>query len=262
MGASPHSASTSPPGRATSGSRATAPRTSRSTARPRSCCGSSNGPPTRRTAPSSAPGVGPACLPSAELLLPPDLTTLTARRSEADGNDTPPTATPLTEGVRHDADIQRGVDVDWYALTVPAGQNTLELSVAAPPHGRRHARADRPHGHRPCRSNEVRSSSPTVARYAADVEPGATYLVRVDQPPFSTVFTYDTSGSMGQVLRYVSTALRGFAADVPPGRGSRCSSCPSRTRRSWTTGATTDGSSRTRSRVCPAPSARAPRRHR
>jgi Mg-chelatase subunit ChlD len=31
------------------------------------------------------------------------------------------------------------------------------------------------------------------------------------------VFTYDTSGSLGQVLRYVSTALRGFAADVRPG---------------------------------------------
>jgi Mg-chelatase subunit ChlD len=34
------------------------------------------------------------------------------------------------------------------------------------------------------------------------------------------VFTYDTSGSLGQVLRYVSTALRGFAADIRPGEES------------------------------------------
>ena len=61
------------------------------------------------------------------------------------------------------------------------------------------------------------SSDPTIAHYIADVEPGATYRVLVEQPPFSVVFTYDTSGSMGAFLSYISEALRSFAADVRPG---------------------------------------------
>jgi Mg-chelatase subunit ChlD len=154
-----------------------------------------------------------------EALLPPDLSLLTARRSEADGDDHPATATALTERVAHDADVQRLIDADWYTLTVPAGENTLELAVEAPPTaGVTLALTDLTGRDVPL--HELRSSSPTIARYLADVEPGATHLVRVVQPPLSTVFTYDTSGSLGQVLRYVSTALRGFAADVRPGEES------------------------------------------
>jgi hypothetical protein len=151
-----------------------------------------------------------------ELLQPPDLTGLAARRSVADGDDHPAQATPLTEGVSHDASIQRGVDTDWYTLTVPATDNTLDLAVEAPPTAGVTVMLTDLAG-REVPLEEVRSSSPTVARYRADVAPGASYLVRVVQPPFSTVFTYDTSGSLGPVLSYVSTALRGFAADVRPG---------------------------------------------
>jgi Mg-chelatase subunit ChlD len=154
-----------------------------------------------------------------ELLLPPDLASLGARVSAADGDDHPLGATPLVEGVAHDAAIERGVDLDWYTLTVPAHDNTLQLALESPPSaGITLALSDITGREVPLR--EVRSSSPTIARYAADVEPGATYLVRVVQPPFSTVFTYDTSGSLGPVLGYVSGALRGFAADIRPGEGS------------------------------------------
>ncbi|MFN8519617.1 MAG: VWA domain-containing protein [Chloroflexota bacterium] len=154
-----------------------------------------------------------------ELSLPPDLAALASRRSEADGNDHPASATALVEGVAVDADVQRGLDVDWYTLTVPPTDNTLTLDIEAPPvAGVTVTLTDLAGQDVPLA--EVRSSSPTVARYAADVEPGATYRVRVDQPPFSTVFTYDTSGSLGAVLGYVSTAVRGFAADVRAGEES------------------------------------------
>ena len=53
--------------------------------------------------------------------------------------------------------------------------------------------------------------------YSAPVQPGH-YLLEVQQPPFSTVFTYDTSGSMGNYLSFVFEAIRSFAADVQPGR--------------------------------------------
>ena len=61
------------------------------------------------------------------------------------------------------------------------------------------------------------STDPTTAHYTAQVEPGATYRVLVEQPPFSTAFIYDTSGSLGTYLSYISSALRGFASDVTPG---------------------------------------------
>lgn len=154
-----------------------------------------------------------------EWLQPRDPDAWTARRSAADGDDHPAVATALAEGVAVDADIQRGLDTDWYTLTIPAGDNTLDLAVEAPPVAGVTVTLTDLAG-RDVPLEEVRSSSPTVARYRADVEPGATYLVRVVQPPFSTVFTYDTSGSLGRVLSYVATALRGFAADVRPGEES------------------------------------------
>ena len=151
-----------------------------------------------------------------ELLSPPDLTALTARTSEDDGNDHPLTATPLTETVPFDAHIQRDVDVDWYTLTMPAGDNTLDLAIEAPPTAGIAVALTDLTG-RDVHLEEARSTSPDIVRYTADVEPGATYLLRVVEPPISTVFTYDTSGSLGPVLSYISTALRGFAADVRPG---------------------------------------------
>jgi hypothetical protein len=151
-----------------------------------------------------------------ELLLPPDLTALPARTLEGDGDDHPAGATPLTETVPLDAHIQRGEDIDWYTVTVPAGDNTLELDIEAPPVAGIEVRLTDLAG-RALPLVPLRSSSPIIARYQADVVPGETYLVRLVQPPFSTVFTYDTSGSLGRVLTYVSTALRGFAADVRPG---------------------------------------------
>lgn len=151
-----------------------------------------------------------------EWLQPPDLDILAARRSADDGNDHPATASVLAEGVATDGDIQRGVDTDWYTLTVPASDNTLELTLEAPPiAGVTIALTDL--AGRAVPLEMLRSSGPLVARYAADVEPGGTYLVRVTQPPFSTLFTYDTSGSLGRVLGHVSTALRGFAAGITPG---------------------------------------------
>src|SRR5690606_8324345 len=68
-----------------------------------------------------------------EWLQPRDPDAWTARRSAADGDDHPAVATALAEGVAVDADIQRGLDTDWYTLTIPAGDNTLDLAVEAPP---------------------------------------------------------------------------------------------------------------------------------
>ena len=53
--------------------------------------------------------------------------------------------------------------------------------------------------------------------YQANVTRGATYRVRVAQPPFSAVFTFDTSGSMGDYLPFVTEALRAYTGGVTKG---------------------------------------------
>ena len=151
-----------------------------------------------------------------ELLEPPDLSAVATPIDLADGNDTPETATPLTAEVPQDARIQRGKDIDWYELVIQADQNTLELTVGASA-----AAGVVPTLHDDTGAVvplvEGVSTDPDAAHYFADVVPGATYRVLVEQPPFSTAFTYDTSGSLATYLTYISTALRGFAEDVTPG---------------------------------------------
>ncbi len=151
-----------------------------------------------------------------ELLEPPDLSAVATPVDLADGNDTAETATPLVADVTQDARIQRGKDIDWYELTIPAGLNTLDLVISASAaaglvptlHDGTGAVVEMVEGI---------ATDPGTAHFFADVVPGATYRVLVEQPPFSTAFTYDTSGSLAAYLTYISTALRGFAEGVTPG---------------------------------------------
>ena len=151
-----------------------------------------------------------------ELLEPPDLSAASTPEDLADGNDTAETATPLVVDVTQEARIQRGKDVDWYQLTVPAGQNVLDLAVTSPATAGLALTLYDGTG-AVVELTEGLSTDPTTAHYTAQVEPGATYRVLVEQPPFSTAFIYDTSGSLGTYLSYISSALRGFASDVTPG---------------------------------------------
>ena len=55
-------------------------------------------------------------------------------------------------------------------------------------------------------------------RVGAPVEPGATYWLRITEPPSSLVIAFDTSSSMGSVLPTVYQAIAGYARDVIPGQ--------------------------------------------
>jgi hypothetical protein len=152
-----------------------------------------------------------------ERLVPPDTSALEQPVDLADGNDTPETATvvpPEAEPV--DARIRRGSDIDWYSFTVPDGLNRLEFTLAAGPEAGLEPTLHDSAG-RVVELVGVSSGARGGWSWAARVEPGATYRLRVEQLPFSTVVTYDTSGSMGNYLSYVSAALRGFASDITPG---------------------------------------------
>ncbi len=145
-----------------------------------------------------------------ELLVPP----LSAIGDAGDADDdTSATASPLAVGEVASGTVQRQQDEDWFVLATPAGQDQLILELQ----GRRYVDAtvelyDDAGVGVPVKESEGRSAG--FARITAVVVPGATYRLRVQQPPFSLVVTYDTSGSLGPYLSYVGQAIRVFAAGV------------------------------------------------
>jgi von Willebrand factor type A domain len=134
-----------------------------------------------------------------------------------DGNDTPETASLLDVDQTASGTAHTGDDVDWYDVSVPDGQNTLTFTLhGSPSVGVSLTLQDPTGGSIPMRYEP--GADPGSVQYSATVTPGQHYHVEVQQPPFSTVFTYDTSGSMGNYLGFVYDAVRSFAGDVTPGR--------------------------------------------
>jgi Mg-chelatase subunit ChlD len=133
-----------------------------------------------------------------------------------DAADTRDTATPLAAGTTYADRVEIGIDEDWFGFTTPATDDTIELVVDGGPSVRVALElfdaegAQRPLAFRPEPDGSV--------VYQAAVEPGARYALRVHQPPFSAIFTFDTSGSMSAFLDTVVEGIRSFAADVRPGR--------------------------------------------
>lgn len=151
----------------------------------------------------------------AELTAPPDLAVLSLPPDVADGNDSPETAVPLMIGEPAAGRLTRGRDVDWYTVTIPGDQNVLRITLDAPAEAGIVPEILTADG-TPVPIDGDASGGRTS--WSIEVEPGATYRIRLEQPPLSTVFTYDTSGSMGLYLSFVGAALRGFAADITKGQ--------------------------------------------
>ncbi|MFN8620889.1 MAG: VWA domain-containing protein [Chloroflexota bacterium] len=148
-----------------------------------------------------------------EWLQPPDLSLPPV---VADANDTADTAQPIEPGSSTNGKIDTRTDEDWYTFTVPDGQNSIDLTVAGKPivavaltlyddTGLEVPMLFAP------------GDTPGTVQYAAEVESGRSYRLKVVQPPSSIVFTFDTSGSMGPYLDYVYQAMRAFTADVTKG---------------------------------------------
>jgi len=147
-----------------------------------------------------------------EWLVPPTLSELDLG---PDAGDTIEAATPLPlETLRVDqAEILE--DVDWYQVEVPPGHNTLAIDVAGVPTAGVRLELFAADGQASEMDLEPRAGG--AAHYEAVTESGI-YNLRVEQPPFSAVFTFDTSGSMGPFLDFVFEGMREFASDVEPGR--------------------------------------------
>jgi hypothetical protein len=134
-----------------------------------------------------------------------------------DGGDTAESATPLQLGepVRDRASITD--DVDWYTLVVPPGHRSLELGVTGEPTVGVQVSLFDSAGLERVMTVKRESEGD---RYAASVEPGERYRLRITQPPTSVVFLFDSSASIGPFQDWVMDGMRAFATDVLPERES------------------------------------------
>ena len=132
-------------------------------------------------------------------------------------DDTPEAPRPLAIDSESSGRVHLGDDVDWLAVSIPPDQRSLRAVIAGDPYVGVEVLLHAADGTEVPMSFEPGERPGTVV-YAASVEPGADYVLEVRQPPSSVVVTFDTSVSVGPYLDSILGALRGFGADVVPGR--------------------------------------------
>lgn len=134
----------------------------------------------------------------------------------ADGNDDPASAPPLTAPVN--GSVRIGTDEDFYRVDVAEGNNTLQVDLGgAPTVGATLELVDADGDAHPI-TIDPDFSTPTRERWLASVAPGASYWLRVFEPPRSVIFAWDTSGSVTPFRPVIWEALTRFSASVTPGR--------------------------------------------
>ncbi len=151
-----------------------------------------------------------------EAAFPPDLS---VPADAADDNDTPETADPLSPLQPVAGRVQAEKDVDWFVFNVPAGQNSVALTLGGVPNvGATLTLQDAAGTSVPL--SPAKGAPPGSLAYEASVTPGTTYHVKVEQQPFSAVVTFDTSGSVGPFATYVEASMRSYTAGIVHGNES------------------------------------------
>jgi Mg-chelatase subunit ChlD len=148
-----------------------------------------------------------------ELLEPDDHTTAVDDPDVGEGPD----AAPLQPDVTTRGRVAIGDDADEYRIEVPEGQHSLRILVRGKPVVGVRLRLFGPD------DADVPLAFATDAAtggdvYQANVTPGTSYRVRVEQPPFSAVLMYDTSLSIAGYWQPIIQGLTAFAGDVERGR--------------------------------------------
>jgi Mg-chelatase subunit ChlD len=112
--------------------------------------------------------------------------------------------------------VRRGATVDGYTFTVPDGQRSVRFSVTGRPTvGVGLTLVDAAGVDVPLAASPG-STAGTIDLVAA-VEPGASYRMSVDQPPFSVVVLFDSSGSVGPYIPIMTSALRSYLGGIVTG---------------------------------------------
>ncbi|HEU0164374.1 MAG TPA: hypothetical protein VFQ54_04965, partial [Thermomicrobiales bacterium] len=131
------------------------------------------------------------------------------------GNDqASATLLPIGSRITNTAAVQ--TDEDWYRVDVPAGMGQLDFTLTGDPTLDVSAVLADASGKTIDMQENAASASET--RYTATVSGGASYYLRVTQPPTSVVFAFDTSGSIGPYVSTVYQGLGQYAGEVQPGK--------------------------------------------
>jgi hypothetical protein len=133
-----------------------------------------------------------------------------------DASDAPASAQPLEAGRTAQGTVQRGQDEDWYMVAIPDGHEGLALTLDGAPTVGSTLALETDDG-RPIPATAGPGERPGSVAYRAAVEPGSSVRVRVEQPPASVAFVFDTSISVGPYLPYVYGGLRAYTADIVEG---------------------------------------------
>ncbi|MDT8321431.1 MAG: VWA domain-containing protein [Xanthomonadales bacterium] len=117
--------------------------------------------------------------------------------------------------VRYDGRVSRGERVERYALTVPDGHNTLELTL----HQGEAERLDLSLTDEKERAVDLSSHSVASGEtlYSATVEGGDRYRLRVSESQRSIIIAWDNSGSVNPYKSLLYQSLGEFADDVAAG---------------------------------------------
>ncbi|HRQ11259.1 MAG TPA: VWA domain-containing protein, partial [Trueperaceae bacterium] len=126
------------------------------------------------------------------------------------GNDTLQSATPLESGEQVSGAVEVAVDEDWYRLTIPAGQNHLELTLTGDPRIFYLYELVDAGGAKVGFDERFEGDDVVLSLFA---DPGDYYL-HLWEPKRTVVFSWDTSGSVSGYQAITYNSLASFAAGV------------------------------------------------
>ena len=129
---------------------------------------------------------------------------------QTDAGDSAEQATPLVGGDVAVGTVAVAEDVDWYRITVPAGENHLEVRLSGDPAIAYTYELTMADG-APL-AFEARSEGDAVV-LSAYVDPGD-YLLRLEEPKRTVIFSWDTSGSVSPYHPITYSSLASFARGV------------------------------------------------
>ena len=135
-------------------------------------------------------------------------------QTEIDANDSRETAQAIASGEAVEGSVQIVEDLDWFRLTLPEGENLLEIALEGDPTVNYRYQLFDASGE-PVVFDLEEDGDRLILRYFG--VPGS-YFLRLEEPKRSVIFSWDTSGSVGPYTPITYNSLARFARDLDPER--------------------------------------------
>jgi len=133
------------------------------------------------------------------------------------GNESRGSAAPLIPGQTESGQVQLLEQTHWYRPQLPAGHNTLVLTLSGVPTVRTELELTSDSGDPVVLRKIARDSSPNRHVFEAYIEPETSGLLfEVREPPRSVMFMWDTSPSIGRYRPMIYRSLLAYAEDLVP----------------------------------------------